>query len=90
MESELLKGPPEKPAYVCDTAIASLLAMMGHTWSIMVSLLTSCESVKGEDTMIQAPKCERVSAIVKPTSEAPPGPCLQPTSSMSGYAQHPG
>merc|ERR1719195_2084403 len=64
--------------------------MIGQTLSMIVSLFTSCERVRGDDTMAQAPKCERVSARLRPGSSLPPGPCRQPTSSMSGYAQHPG
>ena len=39
------------------TAMASLFEMIGHTASMMVALLTSCERVSGEETMAHAAKC---------------------------------
>mmetsp|Transcript_24233 Transcript_24233/g.64694 ORF Transcript_24233/g.64694 Transcript_24233/m.64694 type:complete len:229 (+) Transcript_24233:281-967(+) len=88
--ADCLKGLPLWPAQAWFTAMASLLEMMGQISSITASLFTSCERISGDDTMHQAPKCERASLKLKPGSPGPPGPCLPPTCSTSGCAQQPG
>ena len=65
----LLGGSP-KPSHRGHpwtlTQNRTLLAMISHTASITVSLFTSSDKVRGEETMAQALKWERASKKVKP------------------------
>jgi hypothetical protein len=48
--------PPLKPAYAWLTSRISVLEMMSQMRSVIEALLTSCESVSGDDTTAHAPK----------------------------------
>ena len=52
------------------TAMASLFEMIGHTWSSSVLFSTSSPRIRGDDTIAQAPKWLRSSALdaSRPTS----------------------